>query len=133
MYKTILVPVDCSDIDNAILDHVEKLAKLCQSRIILLRVASYSTRDNRIHEYEEAEAYLQKYKKQLLSKGGEVETLIEEGEPYRQVLKVAEEYRVELIAMSTHGHKFFLDLLLGSVADKIRHETNIPILLIKGT
>jgi len=132
MYKTILIPIDCSDVDNAILSHIEMLAKLCQSKIILLRAASYSTRDNKIHEYQEAEEYLNKYKKQLMSKGIFVETLICEGEPFKEVIKAAEEYEVELIAMSTHGHKFFQDLLLGSVADKIRHETNIPILLIKG-
>ena len=47
------------------------------------------------------------------------------------MVKVAQEHGVDLIAMSTHGHRFISDLLYGSTADKVRHHVDVPVLLLK--
>ncbi len=47
------------------------------------------------------------------------------------MIKAAEAHRVDLIAMSTHGHRFISDLLYGSTADKVRHLVDVPVLLLK--
>ena len=46
-------------------------------------------------------------------------------------LLLAQEERVDLIAMSTHGHRFLNDLLRGSTADRVRHSVEVPVLMIK--
>jgi nucleotide-binding universal stress UspA family protein len=42
-----------------------------------------------------------------------------------------DEEDVDLIAMATHGHRFVMDLLLGSTVGKVRHMVNVPVLLVK--
>jgi nucleotide-binding universal stress UspA family protein len=53
------------------------------------------------------------------------------GEPATEIIKLARAEPVELIAMSTHGHRFISDLLYGSTADKVRHQVDVPVLLLK--
>jgi nucleotide-binding universal stress UspA family protein len=53
------------------------------------------------------------------------------GEPSDEIIKFARQHHVDLIAMSTHGHRFISDLLYGSTADKVRHLVDVPVLLVK--
>jgi nucleotide-binding universal stress UspA family protein len=53
------------------------------------------------------------------------------GEPADEIVKIAVARGVDLIAMSTHGHRFLADLILGSTADKVRHAAAIPVLLLR--
>jgi nucleotide-binding universal stress UspA family protein len=53
------------------------------------------------------------------------------GEPARELVKVAAEHDVDLIAMSTHGHRFLADILHGTTADKVRHAVSVPVLLLR--
>jgi nucleotide-binding universal stress UspA family protein len=46
-------------------------------------------------------------------------------------VKFTRSHNVDLIAMSTHGHRFISDLLYGSTADKVRHLVSVPVLLLK--
>jgi len=76
---------------------------------------------------------LEKCRILFTEQGLEVKTYLVLGDPADQILKIAEQEQCDLIAMATHGHKMLKDLILGSVADTIRHRTSIPILMIKGT
>ena len=53
------------------------------------------------------------------------------GDPATELVKVAEDQQVDLIAMSTHGHRFIKDVLLGATADKVRHLVKVPVLLLR--
>jgi manganese transport protein len=53
------------------------------------------------------------------------------GDPATELIKVSEEHGVDLIAMSTHGHRFIKDILLGATADKVRHVVKVPVLLLR--
>jgi manganese transport protein len=53
------------------------------------------------------------------------------GDPATELVKVSEEQGVDLIAMSTHGHRFVKDVLLGATADKVRHLVKVPVLLLR--
>ena len=132
MYERILVPLDASTVDDAVLDHVSRLALIHNSLVILLRVAHYHTRDSRSHEVEDAELHLKDAAERLKKSGLKVETVLEHGEPADVILKCVEQTRCDLLAMSTHGHKWLYDTLFGSVIDKVRHDVNVPVLLIKG-
>ncbi len=82
-------------------------------------------------EMRDDRAYLDRLVGELAAEGFKVDGMLECGEPADRILARADELNCDLIAMSTHGHGFFSDLVLGSVADKIRHRTNIPVLLIR--
>ncbi len=138
MYKKILVPLGNTPSDQAIIDHIQSLAKLTGGEVILVHVADgYAARlQNQLNladseEIKDDEKYLQKRQKELQKSGLKVRTILAQGEPADGILSVADQEQCDLIAMATHGHKFVKDLILGSVADNIRHRTDIPVLMIR--
>lgn len=133
VYEKILVTLDASPVDEAIVSHVERLAGVHQSTVYLMRVAHYHTRGERSHEVEQALEYLDQIRGRLEARGLRVETVLAHGEPSEQIIRQAEEIGCDLIAMSTHGHGLVGDLIFGSVARDVRHGTEIPVLFIRTT
>lgn len=140
MYKRILIPLDNSPADKVILQHLRPLAKLTGAELILVHVADgYAARlQNQLNledseEIKEDRQYLEKQKNNLSNEGFKVTAYLTGGEPADKILVIAEKENCDLIAMSTHGHRFWKDLILGSVANDIRHRTNIPILMIRAS
>jgi len=138
MYRRILVAVENSAADQTILSHVEQLAKLTGAELLLVHVADGWVARNydklNLRESEEMtrdRAYLDGIRARLSSLGFQVETYLAMGDPANQLIKVAEDRQVDLIAMSTHGHRFFADIIRGSTADKVRHLVKVPVLLLK--
>lgn len=133
VYEHILVPIEGEpETDTPVLAHVGELAALCGATVTLLRVAHYHTRDQRSCELEDAEGDLSRGAEQLRALGVEVRTLLLSGEPQQVIVQQAEELRPDLIAMATHGHGWAKRMVLGSVADHVRHNTDVPLLLLKG-
>jgi manganese transport protein len=60
-----------------------------------------------------------------------VEPYLALGDPANQLIKVAEDMQADLVAMSTHGHRFLSDLIHGTTADKVRHLVKVPVLLLR--
>ena len=132
MYDKILVPLDGTETDDAIVEHLLKLAKIHNSEVFLIRVIHLYTRDELAFETKKTEEYLKK-KMELFRKAGiRCRSLIEYGEPEHIIPEKARELNVDLIAMSTHGHDWLIDILFGSVAHKVRHTVSIPVLMIRG-
>lgn len=138
MYHHILIPLENSAADRTILDHIKPLAKLTGASLLLLHVADGWVARNydrlKLAESEEMRAdraYLAECAARLRDEGFIVDYLLALGEPADEMIKVAEEHGVDLIAMSTHGHRFISDLLYGSTADKVRHLVDVPVLLLK--
>lgn len=131
MYRRILVALDASSADQDILEHIERLASCCGSEVILFRAAHYDTLDSRRAEIDEGQAALDSAERRLSSAGIAVKKVLEHGEPSEAIVSAAERHNCDLIAMATHGHGKLVDILVGSVADRVRHGTHIPILLVK--
>jgi nucleotide-binding universal stress UspA family protein len=131
MYQRILVPVEGTETDGPVLEHIAGLASLCGAEVVLLRVAHYHTRDERTSEIEDAEADLERDAEVLRRRGVTVRTLIAHGEPAEVILAKARELEPDLIAMATHGHGWAKRIVLGSVADHVRHNSDVPLLLLK--
>lgn len=138
MYKTILLPLDNSASDEAILAHIRPLARLMGSKLVLVHVADgFAARAQKTLNLDESEeirddrAYLTRRKAELEAEGFSVTAELKLGEPAKEILALAETLSCDLIAMSTHGHGIFKDFILGSVASDVRHRTNIPVLLVR--
>ena len=136
MYDTILVTLDGTSSDRAIIEHVKNLAKLAHSRLVLLHVADgWAARtygpDAVSQEIAEDTAYLQKVRDEFQSAGISAETELAFGDPADQIIKWVEKKRCDLVAMSTHGHRFLADVFLGSTATRVRHSVGVPILLLR--
>ena len=132
IYERILVPIEGTGTDGPVLEHVGRLAVMCGAEVILLRVAHYHTRDQRSCEIEDAEGDLARAAERLREQGLTVQTLLLSGEPQQVIVQKAAELRPDLIAMATHGHGWAKRVVLGSVADHVRHNSDVPLLLLKG-
>jgi nucleotide-binding universal stress UspA family protein len=138
MYRRILVAVENSPADRTILEHVTALARLTKAELLLVHVADgWAARhfdELELRESEEMKsdrAYLDRLRNDLAANGFAVETVLAHGDPSTELIRVAEERQVDLIAMSTHGHRFLSDLLHGTTADRVRHLVKIPVLLLR--
>lgn len=131
LYARILVTLDGSAVDEPLLDDIERLAQVLGSTVILLRVAHYHTRDSRVAEEDEARADLASAAARLEGHGFPVETVLGRGEPDAVIVEQAEALKADLIAMGTHGHGWLERQVLGSVADHVRHRSDVPLLLVK--
>jgi nucleotide-binding universal stress UspA family protein len=138
VYRKILVAVENSSADRTILTHVRQLAALTGAEILLVHVADgWAARhfdELKLRESEEMKAdraYLDRLASELASGALEVSTELAMGDPATELIRLAEERKVDLIAMSTHGHRFFNDLLRGATVTKVRHVVKIPVLLLR--
>jgi nucleotide-binding universal stress UspA family protein len=138
MYKRILVAVEHSAADRTILDHVSALARLTGAELLLVHVADGWAARNfdqlQLRESEEIvadRAYLDSLKSSLAAQGLTATTQLAMGDPANELIRVAEEQQVDLIAMSTHGHRFLSDVIHGATADRVRHLVKVPVLLLR--
>jgi nucleotide-binding universal stress UspA family protein len=138
MYHRILVAIENSGADRTIITHVSELAKLTGAELLLVHVADGWVARNfdqlQLRESEEMKAdraYLEQLRSDLSSRGLPVTVKLAMGDPATELIRTAEEQHVDLIAMSTHGHRFFSDLVHGATADRVRHLVKVPVLLLR--
>jgi nucleotide-binding universal stress UspA family protein len=138
MYRRILVALENSAADRTIIRHVSQLARLTGAELLLVHVADGWVARNfdqlRLRESEEMKAdrlYLEQVRGDLAGQGFTVQAELAMGDPATQLIRVAESKDVDLIAMSTHGHRFLADVLHGTTADRVRHLVKVPVLLLR--
>jgi len=133
MYKTILIAIENSDADGTVLEHVQQLASLTGASLLLVHVADgwVARNFNESEEMKEDRAYLGKLQEQLAARGFVTRTQLAMGDPATELVRVAIAEHVDLIAMSTHGHRLLNDIIHGSTADRVRHQVAVPVLMIK--
>jgi nucleotide-binding universal stress UspA family protein len=136
MYEKILVTLDGTPSDRAIIEHVKELAKLAHSRLVLLHVADgWAARtygpDAVSPEIAEDTAYLEKIRAEFQAMGIPTEAELAYGEPLKEIVKWIQNKGCDLVAMSTHGHRFLADLFLGATASRVQHSISVPVLLLR--
>jgi nucleotide-binding universal stress UspA family protein len=136
MYRTILVTLDGTPTDRAIVEHIKPLAKLAGSRLVLLHVADgWAARaygpDAVSPEIREDTAYLRKLKAEFEAAGVPADVELAYGDPVREIVRWVEEKGCDLVAMSTHGHRFLADIFRGTTASRVQHSVSVPVLLLR--
>ena len=138
MYRRILVAVENSPADKAILTHIVPLATMTGAELLLVHVADgFAARhfqDLKLRESDEIKAdrqYLDTVAASLSAQSLRVSTELAMGDPATELIRLVEERGVDLIAMSTHGHRFLKDLLYGTTVNRVRHLVKIPVLLLR--
>jgi len=136
MYKIILVTLEATPTDRAIIEHIKKLAKVTGSSLVLLHVATgvpaqVNGPDAAGEEVEQDRAYLHKVKAEYEAAGIPARTHLAFGDPKKEIVKWVQKNDCDLVAMSTHGHQFVGDLVFGSTAHPVQHQINVPVLLLR--
>jgi|GEM_PF-57709 len=137
MYKKILVALENSQTDRALLPHVSELARQFHSELLLVHVADgwaarnydrYNLADS--SEMKADREFLERTAEELRRQGVTVSTHLALGDPSTEILRSSEKERCDLIAMTTHGHRFIADLVLGSTIEAVRHKSLVPVFLV---
>ena len=139
MYQRILVPVEHSEFDQVILQHVRKLARTCNdASIVVIHVADgWAARNINqldLRESEEMKSdreYIETIAEELEKDGYKAEAILAGGDPAREIAACGEREKCDLIAMATHGHHGIADLIYGSVASELRHISMLPVLMVR--
>lgn len=136
MYDTILVTLDGTPSDRAIIEHIKRLAKLAQSCLVLLHVADgWAARtygpDAVSPEIAEDTAYLREVQAEFQSAGISAQAELAYGDPAKEIIKWVEQKGCDLVAMSTHGHRLLADIFLGTTASRVQHRISVPVLLLR--
>jgi manganese transport protein len=138
MFKKILVALDHSKADAFLLPYIKDLARLTGAELLLLHVSTgwaaqwqenLNLSDSK--EIREDREYLEKVSAELRDENLRVTVRHESGEPARAILKTSTAEHCDLIAMTTHGHRLISDVIHGTTITKVRHESHIPIFLVK--
>jgi nucleotide-binding universal stress UspA family protein len=142
MYKKVLVPLDGSQFAECVLDHVKSIASGCRvSEVVLLFVleplpgVTYEVPaewldEGRKQGLDFGKQYLKKISDDLSSSGIMVSSVVLSGVAAETILSYAQANGIDLIAISTHGRSGLTRWMFGSVADKVIHQSSIPVLIV---
>jgi manganese transport protein len=138
MYKRVLVALENSRSDEALLPHISGLARLLGSELLLLHVADGFAARNfeqlklaESQEMKDDRAYLEAAADKLRANGLTVDIFLALGDPAEGILKTAVDRRCDLIAMTSHGHRLLGDIVYGSTINEVRHKAEMPLLLVR--
>ncbi|MDD3180664.1 MAG: universal stress protein [Opitutaceae bacterium] len=136
MYKTILVTLDSTPTDRAIINHIKSLAKQMRSRVVLFHVIT--SVPAKIHgqaaagpEVQAGETYLSNIQAEFATAGITAEAELAYGDPVKEIVNWVQQNGCDLVAMSTHGHQFVAGLVLGKTAIKVQHSLSVPVLMLR--
>jgi manganese transport protein len=136
-YSRILVPLDHTGLDRLAVSHAAAMARLHGASLFLLHVEEGVTsrmygRDASTAEVEAGEQYLARIAGSLQAQGIAVETAIaHEPSPKKAIVRYAREVHPDLVIMGAHGHGGLKDLIFGTTIDPVRHELDVPILIVR--
>ncbi len=137
MYRKILVALENGPADATLLPHISDLARQLGSELLLIHVADGFVARNfdqlKLAESDEIKAdraYLENAVARLRENGVKVEYTLAMGDPATEIIKSAKSANCDLIAMTTHGHKFVGDIVHGSTIEPVRHNSPVPLLVV---
>jgi len=121
-----LVSLDGSEASEAVIPFIQEFAKRLQTQVTLIQVVPRSYR-----VFADAESYMEKVREHFQSKGITTNSIVRMGAAAEEIIKVADEIKTDIVAMSTHGRSGIGRWSIGSVADKVLRGGNTPVLLVK--
>jgi manganese transport protein len=136
-YARILVPLDHTALDRLAVSHAVAMAKLHGSTLFLVHVEEDVTsriygRESSTAEVEAGEHYLAGIADSIRQQGVTVEAAIfHSASPKREIVRYAREIRPDLIVMGAHGHGGLKDLIFGTTIDPVRHNLEVPMLIVR--
>jgi len=140
MYRKILVALENSRADTALVPHVTELARRHRAQLLLVHVADGWVARNferlklaESQEMKDDRSYLEETAAKLRADGLEVSAHLALGDPPTEIIRTAEVEKCDLIAMTTHGHRLIGDLIFGSTIHEVRHKATVPVLLVRAT
>lgn len=139
MFARVLFPTDFSRHAERVAECLDEFKRLGTEEIVILNVVEPGPPTSLATDYLErtlerkhrSDESMQELAQRVEAFGMHVRPRVEIGVPYAEILRVAEEERVSLIAMGSHGHGFVRGVLLGSVTHEVLRHSPVPVLVMK--
>lgn len=145
MYERVLVPLDGSEVAEAIVPFIEQVAGPLEAEVVLLRVVEPMSPAEAMASVDvgapgalaaredNARRYLSELERRLSNKGLRLRTRVAFGSPAEEILAAAKATGADLVAMATHGRSGLGRVLFGSVAEAVLQTSVVPVLVIRST
>jgi manganese transport protein len=138
LYRTVLVPLDHTARDRGAIAHAATIARLHRARLVLLHVEEDVT--SQVYgdlastaEVQAGEKYLDDIVAALKAQGLDVAVTVRHSrDPKSEIVAVARELKPDLVIMGAHGHKGIQDLIFGQTINAVRHDLDVPLLIVRG-
>lgn len=134
-YKRIAITVDFSTSDNkAISNALSQGGKKAEYILIhIVETAGARMMGSEIDDLETVsdKQNLERYKKNLESKGFTIHTSLGFGNPKKSIPEIVNHLDCDLLVMGAHGHRAFKDIIFGTTLDTVRHNVKVPVLIVK--
>jgi manganese transport protein len=136
LYRRIGVALDNSPQDALPLRHAEALARGHGAELVLVHVVEgvggqYHGPDAADRERRADQAYVEHLAEALRAKGLRVRGLLRFGNPAHELARTAEEEKLDLLVLGSHGHGFLGDRLFGETSGALRHAVHVPVLTVR--
>jgi manganese transport protein len=137
VYRRILVPLDHTDLDRRAIAHAASLARAHGARLHLIHVEEGVT--SQVYgplasdaEVQAGRRYLDEIVSALRKESIDVESEIcYSTDPRKEIVRYAREVRPDLVIMGAHGHRRLKDLIFGNTIDPVRHDLDVPMLIVR--
>ena len=135
VYSHIAIAVDFSEIDTEIIRYALSFSNP-QSKILLIHIvetAGALLMGDEIDDYETNldGQILIRYQSYLYEQGFDSTVKLGFGNPKRDIPKIVKDFNADILVMGAHGHKMLKDIIFGTTVDNVRHQLNIPVLIVK--
>ncbi len=139
-FKTILCPTDFSDESGRAIEYGVRFARYSDGLLLLAHIVHipsehYRDEAGHIMRFDDlkvnAQLRLQEFRDKFLGDYGNYELITDIGDPYEQLMTIANDRKVDLIITSTHGRTGIEHLVMGSVAEKIVRHSPCPVFVVR--
>ena len=135
-FSNIGVALDLGSMDSKVLSHAKTLAQQNSSHLVLIHVVEgvggqlfgKNAYDNEVRDDME---HLESHADQLRNTGLEVHAVLGYGRISKEIVRLANEQKIDLLVMGGHGHRGIKDIIFGTSISKVRHELKIPVLVVQ--
>ena len=145
MFKRILYPTDFSDVSKKALNFIKQLKDAGAKEVVVLHVIDEREIEHIAHlpeviidpkevekkMKENAQKQMKEIEDALKSVGLRVQTQIDKGVPFTDILKVEKEENVSVVVLGSHGKSCVSEMLLGSVSEKVIRKSTKPVLVVR--
>ncbi len=135
-YKRIAIALDFSDNDFKLLSGAISQTGVNKDFILIHIVESAVAK---LHGHETADYETDKDRERLnmlveymQAKGFKVKGILGFKERSKELIRIIKEENADMLVIGAHGHKGIRDFIFGTTIDKVRHELDIPVFIVKG-
>ena len=139
MYDRILLATDGSEHAREAVEHAIGLAQVCDATLYVVSVVETRTAyDAVVADPEEIRANLKQVADDAIddateladAAGVQTRDVLEEGVPAEEIIEVVEREDIDLVVLGERGHSAFKTVMLGSTAETVVHETDVPVTVV---